>query len=113
MSCRIDPISNMPCNALKYISGLDITIKRFPQNGHIGLKVKDKNIDIQTSTFPSINREKVVLKRLDKTGRVLQLSEIGLSEENLNIFKKLTCATGGMILGSGPPGSGKTTTLYV
>jgi len=97
---------------IKIMSGLDITVKRFPQNGRIGLKMKEKNIDILTSTFPTINGENVVLRILDKSGGPLHLSEIGLSDENLALFNKMIRNTEGLILATGPTGSGKTTTIY-
>lgn len=97
---------------IKLMSGLDITLGRRPQEGRIELRIKEKDIDIRTSVFPSMFGENVVLRILDKTAMTPQLSEIGLSEEHLVTFRRLTKATRGMVLATGPSGSGKTTTIY-
>ncbi len=97
---------------IKIMSGLDITEKRFPQNGRIGLTMKEKNIDILTSIFPTMNGENIVMRVLDKSAGPAHLSEIGLSEVNLGLFNKLIRSTEGLILAAGPTGSGKTTTIY-
>ena len=96
---------------LKIMSGLDISNRRIPQDGRIGLIVRDRTIDIRTSTFPSMYGENVVLRILDKTRGIPTLSQLGFSDEDLNIFKKLIKATKGIMLATGPTGSGKTTTI--
>jgi len=97
---------------IKIMSGLDISKKRIPQDGRMGLIIRDKNIDIRTSTFPSMHGENVVLRILDKSRETPTLSELGFSEEDLIIFRKMIKATKGIILATGPTGSGKTTTIY-
>jgi type IV pilus assembly protein PilB len=97
---------------VKVMSGIDISKKRIPQDGRIGLLIKDKEMDIRTSTFPSMYGENVVLRLLDKTRGIPTLSELGFSNEDLHIFKRLCQFTKGMILATGPTGSGKTTTIY-
>jgi type IV pilus assembly protein PilB len=96
----------------KIMSGLDISEKRIPQDGRIGLILRDKKIDIRTSTFPSMYGENVVLRILDKTRGVPTLSELGFSDEDLNKLKKVIKFTQGIILATGPTGSGKTTTIF-
>ncbi len=97
---------------IKVMSGLDISKRRIPQDGRMGLTIRDKSIDIRTSTFPSMYGENIVLRILDKTRGVPTLSELGFSDEDLNTFKKVIKATKGIILATGPTGSGKTTTIY-
>jgi len=97
---------------IKIISGLDISKKRIPQDGRMGFIIRDRSIDIRTSTFPSMYGENIVLRVLDKTKGVPALSELGFSNEDLNTFKKMIKATKGIILATGPTGSGKTTTIY-
>ena len=96
---------------IKIMSGLDISKKRIPQDGRMGLIVRDRSIDIRTSTFPSMYGENVVLRILDKTRGVPTLLELGFSDEDLSTFKKLIKATTGIMLATGPTGSGKTTTI--
>ncbi len=97
---------------IKIMSGLDITKKRIPQDGRIGLIIRDRSIGIRTSTFPSMYGENIVLRILDKTRGVPTLSELNLSDEDLRTFKKMINNTKGIILATGPTGSGKTTTIY-
>jgi len=97
---------------IKVMSGLDITKRRVPQDGRMGLIIRDRNIDVRTSTFPSMYGENVVLRLLDKTKGVPTLSELGFSDGDFNVFKKMIRATKGIILATGPTGSGKTTTIY-
>lgn len=97
---------------IKIMSLLDITKKRIPQDGRIGLLIRNRDLDIRTSTFPSMYGENIVLRLLDKTKGVPTLSELGFSNNNLAVFKKLIKVTKGIILATGPTGSGKTTTIY-
>ncbi len=97
---------------LKLMAGLDISEKRLPQDGRFSLKVKDHNIDIRLSTMPVQYGESVVMRLLDQTGGTLDLNAIGMPEPLLNRFEKLIRRPHGMILVTGPTGSGKTTTLY-
>ncbi|MBU4185397.1 MAG: GspE/PulE family protein [Proteobacteria bacterium] len=97
---------------IKIMSGLDISKKKIPQDGRIGIVIRDKSVDIRTSTFPSMYGENVVLRVLDKTRGIPTLSELGFFDEDLKIFKEMIKTTRGIILSTGPTGSGKTTTIY-
>jgi len=97
---------------IKVMSGLDITKRRIPQDGRIGIVIRNKLIDIRISTFPSMHGENIVLRILDKTRGVPTLSKLNLSAEDLTAFKKEIKATKGIILATGPTGSGKSTTMY-
>jgi type IV pilus assembly protein PilB len=103
---------NRITSRIKIMSGLDITKRRIPQDGRMGLIVRDRSIDIRTSIFPTMYGENIVLRILDKTKGVPTLSELSLSDEDLKTFKKAIKATKGIILATGPTGSGKTTTIY-
>ena len=97
---------------LKILAGLDISKRRIPQDGRVSIIIRDKKIDLRTSVFPSMHGENVVLRILDRTAGPPPLSELGFSEHDLNTFKTNIRATKGIILASGPTGSGKTTTIY-
>jgi type IV pilus assembly protein PilB len=96
---------------VKIMSGLDIANSRVPQDGRMGLVIGNKNIDIRTSTMPAMYGENVVLRILDKSKGVPSLSELGFSAEDIITFKNVIRATKGIILATGPTGSGKTTTI--
>lgn len=98
-------------NRLKVIAGLDISEKRIPQDGKIKYKYKSDEIDIRVSTLPTIFGEKIVLRILDKNKLDLDINKLGLSEEQLYTVIKNLERPYGMILVSGPTGSGKTTSL--
>ncbi len=95
---------------IKILSGLDIGERRLPQDGRC--KVEDRNIDIRVSTLPTIYGEKVVLRLLDKSRLVLELSELGLEKDQQELYEFSLQRPQGIILVTGPTGSGKTTTLY-
>ncbi|NLF26242.1 MAG: type II secretion system ATPase GspE [Deltaproteobacteria bacterium] len=97
---------------IKVMAGLNIAEKRLPQDGRIGLKIAGKDVDIRVSTVPTQFGERVVLRLLDKTTTVLDLEQIGLQGRNLEIVERLIQKPNGIILVTGPTGSGKTTTLY-
>ena len=97
---------------IKVMSGLNIAEKRAPQDGRIEIKVGDRNIDIRVSTLPTVYGERVVLRLLDKSSRMLELHELGIPEAHLLEIRKLINLSHGIILVTGPTGSGKTTTLY-
>jgi general secretion pathway protein E len=97
---------------IKVMSGLNIAEKRIPQDGRIEIKVGDKNIDIRVSTLPTVYGERVVLRLLDKSSRMLGLHELGILDAYLADIRKLIRLSHGIILVTGPTGSGKTTTLY-
>lgn len=97
---------------LKLLSGLDISEKRLPQDGRFSLRVKGRNIDVRLSTMPIENGESVVMRLLDQTDGAADLNEVGMPEGMLEKFRKLIHMPHGLILVTGPTGSGKTTTLY-
>lgn len=97
---------------IKVMTGLDISNRRTPQDGRMGVHIRNRNIDIRTSTFPSMYGENVVLRILDKTKGVPTLSELGFSNKDLNTFERLIKSTKGILLSTGPTGCGKTTTIY-
>ncbi|MBI4715940.1 MAG: type II/IV secretion system protein, partial [Nitrospirae bacterium] len=97
---------------IKIMSNLDISEKRVPQDGRVQLKVGEKEIDLRVSTLPTIFGEKVVMRILDKSGILLGLEEMALAPEVLGRVRKYIRRPHGLILVTGPTGSGKTTTLY-
>ena len=97
---------------VKVMAEMNIAEKRLPQDGRIEIRIGDKNIDIRVSTIPTAFGERVVMRLLDKTRIILTLSDLGMPEEGLNRFNRLIRSSHGIILVTGPTGSGKTTTLY-
>ncbi len=97
---------------IKIIGGMDISEKRLPQDGRIKIAEAGREIDIRVSTLPTILGEKVVMRVLDKQAVILDVGKLGFSADNLQVFRRLYTQSYGMILVTGPTGSGKTTTLY-
>lgn len=97
---------------IKILSELDIAQKRIPQDGKIGIKTAGKDIDLRVSTYPGPFGEDVVLRILDKSSAMVGLEKLGLSSGNLKMFEDLISAPNGIVLVTGPTGSGKSTTLY-
>lgn len=97
---------------IKIISGLDIAEKRLPQDGRIRLLVGGKDIDIRVSIVPTSLGERAVLRLLDRKAGLLSLEIVGLEGSTLNTFRDALSRQNGIILVTGPTGSGKTTTLY-
>ncbi len=97
---------------LKVMAKLDIAEKRVPQDGRISVKIAGHAVDIRMSTIPSAHGERVVLRLLDKQSGQLQLSQLAMNEQVFAGYKKLLRSPYGIILVTGPTGSGKTTTLY-
>ena len=97
---------------LKIISNMDIAERRIPQDGRLSLKYEGRPVDFRVSSLPSIFGEKIVLRILDKTSSLKPLEALGFSQYNLKKFESIITQPYGMILISGPTGSGKTTTLY-
>ena len=97
---------------LKLMSGLNISEKRLPQDGRFHIKIKQHSIDVRLSTMPTQHGESVVMRLLDQNAGILDLNEIGMSEDILQRFRKIIHRPHGLILLTGPTGSGKTTTLY-
>ena len=97
---------------LKLLSGLDISERRLPQDGRFSLKVKERKLDIRLSTMPIEHGESVVMRILDQTEGATHLDNVGMPDEVLHRFRRLIHMPHGLILVTGPTGSGKTTTLY-
>ena len=97
---------------IKLLSNLDITQTRLPMDSRFSLEIEDKTFDFRVSTMPTISSESVVIRILDKKNVNKSLETLGLSLDLLEILKKALHLTQGLILLSGPTGSGKTTTLY-
>jgi general secretion pathway protein E len=112
---RLDPpkrYQSAIVSRLKVMAKLDIAEKRLPQDGRIPIKIADKDVDIRVSIIPTTFGERVVLRLLDKSSVLLGMEEIGLSPDQLQILDNLIRRSNGILLVTGPTGSGKTTTLY-
>jgi general secretion pathway protein E len=97
---------------LKILSGLNIAEKRLPQDGRFTIRTAGKDVDLRVSVLPTAHGERVVLRLLEKENKLLNLSEMGFSAERLGAIQQLIQLAHGIILVTGPTGSGKTTTLY-
>jgi type IV pilus assembly protein PilB len=97
---------------IKILAGLDIAERRLPQDGRFRIRVSGKEVDLRVSVLPTIYGEKIVIRLLDKGALSGSIDQLGMDEETLAIFQKAVDAPHGMILVTGPTGSGKTTTLY-
>ena len=97
---------------LKLMAGLNISEKRLPQDGRFSLIVKKRKLDVRLSTMPIENGESVVMRLLDQSSGVTNLEQVGMQSEMLQHFRRLIHSPHGLILVTGPTGSGKTTTLY-
>jgi len=97
---------------LKIMAELDIAEKRLPQDGRISLRIGGRAIDVRVSTLPSAHGERAVLRLLDKTESKFTLEGLGMSGDVLSAFKRLARQPHGIVLVTGPTGSGKTTSLY-
>ncbi|MFH1347489.1 MAG: ATPase, T2SS/T4P/T4SS family [Candidatus Margulisiibacteriota bacterium] len=97
---------------IKVLARMDIAESRIPQDGRFELKTEEKDIDIRVSSYPTIYGECIVMRLLDKSSVMYGLRDLGFSEENLKIFEEVIKRPYGIILVTGPTGSGKTTTLY-
>ncbi|MBW1972219.1 MAG: type II secretion system protein GspE [Deltaproteobacteria bacterium] len=105
-------VQNSIISRVKIMAGMDIAERRLPQDGRIRVKIAGRDIDIRVSVIPTTHGERVVMRLLDKTSLMLDLDDIGLSGEKLELFSKIITRSNGIILVTGPTGSGKTTTLY-
>jgi MSHA biogenesis protein MshE len=105
-------ISSAVAQRLKLMSGLDISERRLPQDGRFNVKVRDQQIDVRISSMPTQYGEAVVMRLLHRAGGVQQLTDLGMPPEMLERFSKAIHRYTGMVLVTGPTGSGKTTTLY-
>ncbi len=97
---------------LKIMADLDIAEKRLPQDGRISLRIGTRAVDVRVSTLPSAHGERAVLRLLDKSGERINLETVGMQGDVLSRFEHLVAQPHGIILVTGPTGSGKTTTLY-
>jgi type II secretory ATPase GspE/PulE/Tfp pilus assembly ATPase PilB-like protein len=115
----LQDISSLPIRAhaelasrIKILAEMDVTRSRQPQDGQFSVKVGDKDIDIRVATTDTIFGERITLRLLDKSLSLFTLPELGMLPDMLKVYRKLLASPYGMILGGGPTGSGKTTTLY-
>ncbi len=97
---------------IKVMAKLDIAEKRVPQDGRISLRIGGREVDVRVSTMPSSAGERVVLRLLDKQAGRLQLDSVGMADADLHRFRQVLARPHGIVLVTGPTGSGKTTTLY-
>ncbi|HKQ84748.1 MAG TPA: GspE/PulE family protein [Steroidobacteraceae bacterium] len=97
---------------LKLMASLDIAEKRLPQDGRFTVKVRDKTVDVRMSTMPTQFGESVVMRLLDQSANLMTLDKLGMPQDMLERFMTLVQRSAGMVLVTGPTGSGKTTTLY-
>ena len=97
---------------VKLLADMDIAERRKPQDGRLRVRLEDRELDLRVSSVPTVFGESVVLRLLDRGGRPVTLDELGLGASDLGILEALARRTHGMILVTGPTGSGKTTTLY-
>ncbi|MBM4239884.1 MAG: type II secretion system protein GspE, partial [Gammaproteobacteria bacterium] len=105
-------VANAVVSRIKVMSKLDIAEKRLPQDGRISLRVGGRAVDVRVSTIPSGHGERVVLRLLDKQAGRLDLGELGMEPEVEGLLDRLIHKPNGILLVTGPTGSGKTTTLY-
>jgi general secretion pathway protein E len=97
---------------IKVMAKMNIAEKRLPQDGRFEVKIGDQDIDVRVSTIPTAFGERLVLRLLNKSGSLLELQDLGLSPGRLQLLQRLVTNPNGIILNTGPTGSGKTTTLY-
>ncbi len=110
---KADPRLTGPIiSRLKLMAGLDISEKRIPQDGRIQLNILDRQVDLRLSTIPIQYGESAVMRLLDQSKQMLDLDHSGMKPDTLLRFRRLLSGSSGMVLVTGPTGSGKTTTLY-
>ncbi|MGC9328583.1 MAG: type II secretion system ATPase GspE [Candidatus Hinthialibacter sp.] len=97
---------------IKIMSEMDIAERYTPQDGHIRLRIADRELDFRVSTIPTVHGESVVMRILDKTNVLMEIGDLGFYPDTLDSFKRALHRSYGIILVTGPTGSGKTTTLY-
>jgi MSHA biogenesis protein MshE len=105
-------ITGAMVSRLKLMANADISEKRLPQDGRFSVNLSDRQIDVRLSTIPTTNGESVVMRLLDQTNSIKNLDKLGVPAEMLATFRRLIHKPHGLILVTGPTGSGKTTTLY-
>lgn len=99
-------------SCVKLMAGMDIAEKRFPQDGRAQVEKQGRRIDLRVSSLPTIAGEKLVLRILDRENKFFQLEDMGFTAANLALFRKMYEGASGLVLITGPTGSGKTSTLY-
>lgn len=109
---RTDVPERRVVSRLKVMAGLDTAETRLPQDGRIGLRYGGRDIDVRISTLPGQHGERVVLRMLDRHSGLLPLDDLGLRPEQEAVLRRLADRPDGIVLATGPTGSGKTTTLY-
>jgi len=97
---------------VKVMAGLDIAEKRHPQDGRFRVKIAGREVDVRVSLLPTAHGERVVMRLLDRGARMLTLPELGMSEQQLSMMQEVIRSPHGIVLVTGPTGSGKSTTLY-
>jgi MSHA biogenesis protein MshE len=105
-------VASLMTQRLKILAKLNITEHRLPQDGHFSLRIKQRNFDIRLSTLPTEYGESVVMRLLDQAAKVLHIPELGLAKPDETSIRSMLLAPHGMIIVTGPTGSGKTTTLF-
>lgn len=105
-------IQNLVVSRIKILAEMDIAENRKPQDGRIRMKLENTELDLRVSTFPTVNGENLTLRLLDKSSLIIGLEKLGFEKNIESNFKKLIQRPHGIILVTGPTGSGKTTTLY-
>lgn len=105
-------LQNAVTTRVKVMSDMDIAERRLPQDGRTTVTIGEKVIDVRVSTVPSFFGERIVMRLLDKSARLYELEELGMQGDHLRIFNELIHFSHGIILVTGPTGSGKSTTLY-
>ncbi|MDP6956511.1 MAG: ATPase, T2SS/T4P/T4SS family [Planctomycetota bacterium] len=112
----MDPIPRRVQDAVvsrvKVMGKMDIAERRLPQDGRATIRIGDGEVDVRISSIPTTNGERIVMRLLDKTAKLYHLHEIGLSEQNQAVLRDALTYNHGIVLVTGPTGSGKTTTLY-
>jgi general secretion pathway protein E len=104
-------LQNAITSRLKVMANLNIAEKRLPQDGRIPLKVGGKDIDIRVNVVPTSHGERIVMRLQDRSNVILELEQLGFSEEIMTKIDELIGRTYGILLVTGPTGSGKSTTL--
>jgi general secretion pathway protein E len=97
---------------IKVMGEMDVAESRLPQDGRIQVRLGQKSVDVRVSTMPTMNGEKAVLRILDRSKNILSMPDLGMEDEDLAIFRRAIAQPHGIVLVTGPTGSGKTTTLY-
>ncbi len=97
---------------VKVMAGLDIAEKRHPQDGRFRVKIAGREVDVRVSLLPTAFGERVVMRLLDRGARMLSLPELGMSHDQMAMMQEVICSPHGIVLVTGPTGSGKSTTLY-